>query len=138
MAGDRVERRLAAILAADVVGYARLVRQDEEHAVATVGSLISDLIEPAVEAHRGRVFKKMGDAVLAEFTSSVDAVRCAIAIQHDIAGRGAGTASDRRIAFRIGLHVGDVVVDGDDLQGDGVNLAARIEGLAPAGGISIS
>ena len=138
MAGERVERRLAAILAADVVGYSRLVREDEEHTVATVASLISDLIGPAVEVHHGRIFKKMGDAALAEFTSSVDAVRCAIAIQHEIAHRSAGTVTDRRIELRIGLHVGDVIVDGDDIQGDGVNLAARIEGLASAGGICIS
>jgi TolB-like protein/class 3 adenylate cyclase len=138
MVEDRVERRLAAIFTADVVGYSRLVRANEEDALAAVGALISDVIQPAVAEHRGRIFKKMGDSVLAEFGSTVDAVRCAIAVQQEIADRGAGIAPERQIAFRIGLHVGDVVVDGDDIHGDGVNVAARIEGLAAANGICIS
>ena len=138
MAEERVERRLAAILAADVVGFSRLVRADEEATLAVVGALISDVIQPAIEDHRGRVFKKMGDAVLAEFGSSVDAVRCAIAVQQAIADRNVATEQEQRVAFRIGLHVGDVVVDGDDIQGDGVNVAARMEGLAAPDGICIS
>ncbi|MGI9353723.1 MAG: tetratricopeptide repeat protein [Rhizobiaceae bacterium] len=138
MAENRIERRLAAILAADVVGYSRLVRADEEGTLAVVRSLIEDVIRPAVTEHCGRIFKRMGDAVLAEFGSTVDAARCAIAVQHEITRRGAATTPDRRIAFRIGIHVGDVVVDGDDIQGDGVNVASRIEGLATANGICIS
>ena len=138
MVEDRVERRLAAILIADVVGYSRLVRAGEEETVTQVAALIGDVMEPEIASHRGRVFKKMGDAVLAEFGSTVDALRCAIAVQREIVERTTATVPQSRIAFRIGLHVGDVVVDGDDIQGDGVNVAARIETLAPANGICIS
>jgi adenylate cyclase len=133
-----LERRLAAILAADVVGYSRLVRADEEGTIRSVATLISDVFEPAIARYQGRVFKKMGDAVLAEFQSSVNAARCAIEVQQAIAGRQADVPADRRVVFRMGLHVGDIIIDGDDIQGDGVNIAARIEGIAPAGAVCIS
>jgi adenylate cyclase len=133
-----MERKLAAILAADVVGYSRLVREDEEGTVAAVGSLISEVFEPKISHLGGRIFKTMGDAVLAEFASIVDAVRCAVEIQRALSETDRHTPGNRRIAFRIGIHLGDVIVDGEDVQGDGVNVAARIEGLAKPGGICIS
>jgi adenylate cyclase len=130
MAKKRVQRRLAAILSADVVGYSRLVREDEQDTLAAVKSAISDVFEPSVTSHMGRIFKTMGDAVLAEFASVVDALQCAVGIQKALSGHS--------IVFRIGINVGDVVVEGDDIHGDGVNIAARLEGLAKPGGICIS
>jgi adenylate cyclase len=132
MAAERVTRRLTAILAADVVGYSRLVRADEEATLAALTALRVEVIDPLIAQHNGRVFKLMGDGLLAEFQSVVDAVRCAVEIQEAVA---AGTSG---LALRIGVHLGDVIVDGLDLQGDGVNVAARLEGLAEPGGICIA
>ena len=132
MAAERVTRRLAAILAADVVGYSRLVRADEEATLAALAALRAAVIEPVIARHLGRVFKLMGDGLLAEFSSVVDAVRSAVEIQEAVA-QGAGG-----LALRIGVNLGDVIVDGDDLQGDGVNVAARLEGLAEPGGVCIA
>jgi TolB-like protein/class 3 adenylate cyclase/cytochrome c-type biogenesis protein CcmH/NrfG len=132
-------RKLAAILSADVVGYSRLVGADEEGTLARLRALRSDLIDPTIAAHVGRVVKRTGDGILIEFRSVVEAVRCAIGIQTGMAERNAGLAADRRIDFRIGIHVGDVIEENDgDLMGDGVNIAARLEGIAEPGGISLS
>jgi adenylate cyclase len=138
VAQDRVERRLAAILAADVVGYGRLIRADEEGVLAALNALRKDLIEPKIAAHHGRVVKLMGDGMLAEFASVVDAVRMASEFQRSMAERNADRPEDQRIAFRVGINLGDVVIEGDDIHGDGVNVAARLEGLADPGGICIS
>ena len=132
MTAERVTRRLAAILAADVVGYSRLVRADEEATLGRLAALRAAVIEPLIARHDGRVFKLMGDGLLADFASVVDAVRCAVAIQEAVAVGAGG------LALRIGVNLGDVVVDGLDLQGDGVNVAARLEGLAEPGGICIA
>jgi len=133
-----VERRLAAILAADVVGYSRLIRADEEGTLAALKALRADLIDPKIAEHHGRVVKLMGDGMLAEFASAVDAVRAAVEAQRAVTERNADLPEDKRIAFRIGINLGDVVVDGDDIHGDGVNVAARLEGLAETGGIWVS
>ncbi len=138
MADERAERRLSAILAADVVGYSRLVESDEAATLAAFKGHLDDLIAPTIADNRGRIVKTMGDGVLAEFQSAVDAVLCARAIQAGMAARNAEIAEDRRLRFRIGINVGDVVIDGDDIQGDGVNVAARMEALAKPGGICIS
>ena len=138
MAEERIQRRLAAILAADVVGYGRLVREDEEGTLAAVRSDITEAFDPNVTAHNGRIFKTMGDGLLVEFASVVDSVRCAVEVQRTLADRNADRPEDRKIDFRIGVNLGDVVVEGDDLHGDGVNIAARLEGLADPGGIFIS
>jgi class 3 adenylate cyclase len=138
METQRIERRLSAVLAADVAGYSRLVGIDEEGTLARLRSLRLELIDPAIAAHRGRIIKTTGDGILSEFPSVVEAVRCALALQRGMAGRDAGIAADRRIAFRVGIHLGDVVVDGADLLGDGVNIAARLEGIAEPGGICLS
>jgi TolB-like protein/class 3 adenylate cyclase/tetratricopeptide (TPR) repeat protein len=135
----RAERKLAAILVADVVGYSRLARADEERTLARLRSLRSDLIEPTIAVHNGRVVKRTGDGTLAEFRSVVDAVRCAMEVQSGMSERNAGLPPDRRIDFRIGIHIGDVVEEPDgDLMGDGVNIAARLESIAKAGVICIS
>src|SRR5580700_10635416 len=134
---NRAERRLAAILAADVAGYSRLIGADEEGTLDRLKSLRAELIEPAVAEHRGRIVKTTGDGLLVEFASVVDALRCATDWQAGMAGRSAGT-SDERIEFRIGINVGDVVVEDGDIFGDGVNVAARLEGLADPGGICVS
>jgi TolB-like protein/class 3 adenylate cyclase len=131
-------RKLAAILAADVAGYSRLTGADEEGTLARLGELRRELIDPAIAEHRGRIVKTTGDGLLVEFASVVDAVRCALALQRGLAARSVDLLPERRIAFRIGIHLGDVVVEGDDLLGDGVNIAARLEGIAPAGGICLS
>ncbi len=128
-----MERRLAAILAADVVGYSRLVGEDEEGTLRTLGAC-REVIDGLVTEHRGRVFGSAGDSVVAEFASPVEAVRCAANIQRDIERRNADLPEDRRMRFRIGINLGDVIVEGDDLLGDGVNVAARLEALADAGG----
>ena len=123
------KRKLAAILAADVVGFSRLTGADEDRTLARLRALRSDLIDPTIAVHNGRVFKRTGDGALVEFRSVVDAVRCAIEMQNSMVERNAGVAQDRRIEFRIGIHVGDVVEESDgDLMGDGVNIAARLEG----------
>jgi adenylate cyclase len=132
-------RKLAAILVADVVGYSRLAGADEDRTLSRLRGLRSDLIDPAIAAHHGRVVKRTGDGVIVEFRSVVDAVRCAIEIQSGLIDRNAGVSGDRRIEFRIGIHVGDVVEESDgDLMGDGVNIAARLEGVAKPGAISLS
>src|SRR5476649_758592 len=133
------KRKLAAILAADVVGFSRLTGVDEDRTLARLRALRSDLIDPTISVHNGRVFKRTGDGSLVEFRSVVDAVRCAIEVQNAMVDRNAGLAEDRRIEFRIGIHVGDVVEESDgDLMGDGVNIAARLEGIAKPGAICLS
>ena len=133
MASTRTERRLAAILAADVVGYSRLVEQDEEGTLAALRDIRHSVIDPLLAEHRGRIVKLMGDGALAEFGSVVDAVSCALAVQAGTAARQAQVPPERRIVFRIGINLGDVVVEGEDLLGDGVNIAARLEQLCAAG-----
>jgi adenylate cyclase len=132
-------RKLAAILVADVVGYSRLAGADEDRTLARLRGLRSDLIDPAIAAHRGRIVKRTGDGSIIEFRSAVDAVRCAIEVQNGMVERNAGLPAERRIEFRVGVHVGDVVEEADgDLMGDGVNIAARLEGAAEPGGIALS
>ncbi len=132
-------RKLAAILAADVVGFSRLTGADEDRTLARLRALRSDLIDPTIEVHRGRVVKRTGDGALVEFRSVVDAVRCAIEVQNAMIERNAGVPAERRIEFRIGIHLGDVVEEADgDLMGDGVNIAARLEGIAEPGAICLS
>ena len=132
-------RKLAAILVADVVGYSRLAGADEDRTLARLRGLRSDLIDPAIAAHHGRIVKRTGDGGIIEFRSAVDAVRCAIEVQSGLIERNAGVPEDRRIEFRVGIHVGDVVEESDgDLMGDGVNIAARLEGFAKPGGIGLS
>jgi TolB-like protein/class 3 adenylate cyclase len=132
-------RKIAAILVADVVGYSRLAGADEEGTLARLRALRSDLIDPAVAAHHGRIVKRTGDGFICEFRSVVDAVRCAIAVQNGMVERNAGLSSERRIEFRVGVHLGDIVEEADgDLMGDGVNIAARIEGIAKPGAICLS
>ena len=132
-------RKLAAILAADVVGFSRLTGADEDRTLARLRALRSDLIDPTIAVHNGRVVKRTGDGALVEFRSVVDAVRCAIEVQNAMIERNAGVPTDRQIEFRIGIHLGDVVEESDgDLMGDGVNIAARLEGIAQPGAICLS
>ena len=131
-------RRLAAILAADVVGYSRLMAVDEAGTHARLKALRQDFIEPKIAEHHGRVAKLMGDGALVEFASVVDALECAAEIQSGVAERQAELPDDRRIAFRIGINIGDVIIEGDDIYGDGVNVAARLEALAEPGEICVS
>jgi class 3 adenylate cyclase/pimeloyl-ACP methyl ester carboxylesterase len=138
MAEARVERRLAAILAADVVGYSRLMSADEAGTLSVLQAHRCNLIAPAIERHRGRIVKLMGDGILAEFGSVVEAVECAAEIQREMRIRNRGAADDHRMLLRIGVHLGDIIIDGDDIYGDGVNIAARLEGIAETGGICIS
>jgi adenylate cyclase len=133
-----VERRLAAILAADVVGYSRLMGADEAGTLRHLIELRQQDLEPRIAEHRGRVVKLMGDGLLVEFASVVDAVACAVAWQNGVAEREAAADDDKRLTFRIGINLGDVIVEGDDIHGDGVNIAARLEGLAEPGGICIA
>jgi class 3 adenylate cyclase/pimeloyl-ACP methyl ester carboxylesterase len=133
-----VERRLAAILAADAVGYSRMMREDEAGALALLQKHRAEVIDPGVAKHRGRIVKLMGDGLLVEFASAVEGVSCAAEIQRAMTARNAGTQAARQMAFRIGVHVGDIIVEGDDIYGDGVNIAARLEGIAERGGICIS
>jgi adenylate cyclase len=133
-----VERRLAAILAADVAGYSRLMGADEEGTLDRLKAHRRELVDPKIKEHRGRIVKTTGDGMLVEFPSVVDAVRCAVEIQRSMTNRNADTPEHRRIAFRIGINLGDVIIDGDDIYGDGVNIAARLEALAQHGGICIS
>ncbi len=133
-----MERRLAAILAADIVGYSRLMRADEEGTLARLKALRAELFDPQVAEHHGRIVKTTGDGALVEFASAVDAVRCAVAIQEGLAEREAGVAEDCALTMRLGINLGDIIIEGDDIYGDGVNLAARLEGLAEPGGICLS
>jgi class 3 adenylate cyclase len=132
-------RKLVAILVADIVGYSRLAGADEERTLARVRGLRSDLIDPTIAAHRGRVVKRTGDGSIVEFRSVVDAVRCAIEVQNGMVERNGGVPPERRIEYRVGIHLGDVVEESDgDLMGDGVNIAARLEGVAKPGAICLS
>src|ERR1700750_1618145 len=132
-------RKLAAILAADVVGFSRLAGADEDRTLARLRALRSDLIEPTISVHNGRVVKRTGGGVREEFRSVVHAARCAIEVQNGMVERNAGLPAERRIEFRIGIHLGDVVEEsGGDLMGDGVNIAARLEGIAKPNGICLS
>jgi class 3 adenylate cyclase len=132
-------RKLAAILCSDVVGYGRLACADEDRILARLRALRSDLIDPTIAVHNGRVVKRTGDGSIVEFRSAVDAVRCAIEVQNAMGDRNAGVPEERQIVFRIGIHVGDVAEESDgDLMGNGVNIAARLEGIAKPGGICVS
>jgi TolB-like protein/class 3 adenylate cyclase len=138
LSGERVERRLAAILAADVVGYSRLMGQDEAGTLARLRGHRRELIDPSIAEHKGRIVKTTGDGILVEFPSVVEAVACAVAVQEGMAERNTPIAPERRIEFRIGINLGDVIVEDGDIHGDGVNVAARLEALAEPGGISVS
>ena len=132
-------RKLAAILVADIVGYSRLAGADEDRILARLRTLRSDLIDPILAVHHGRVVKRTGDGAIVEFRSVVDAVRCAIEVQSGLAERNAGLPPEKRIEYRVGIHLGDVVEEADgDLMGDGVNIAARLEGVAQPGAICLS
>jgi adenylate cyclase len=132
-------RKIAAILVADIVGYSRLAAADEDRTLSRLRGLRSDLIDPAIDAHHGRIVKRTGDGNLIEFRSVVDAVRCAIEVQNGLVERNAGVPEERRIEFRVGIHMGDVVEESDgDLMGDGVNIAARLEGICEPGTICLS
>jgi adenylate cyclase len=138
MGETRVEPRLAAVLAADVAGYSRLMGADEEGTLARLKAVRKTLVDPAISSHRGRIVKTTGDGMLVEFASAVDAARCAVGVQRGMAARNADdTSQDVKIEFRIGIHVGDVIIDDNDIFGDGVNIAARLEGIAEAGGLHI-
>ncbi len=138
MAREGIERRLTAILAADVVGYSRLMGDDEEGTLARLKAHRDEVIDPTIGKHRGRIVKLMGDGTLVEFASVVDAVLCAVEIQRGMSARNAGVAEERRIVFRIGINLGDIIIEGDDIYGDGVNVAARLESLAEPGGVLVS
>jgi adenylate cyclase len=133
-----VERRLAAVLAADVAGYSRLMGIDEEGTLARLKAVGKAVVDPTIAAHRGRIVKTTGDGMLVEFASAVDAARSAVEVQRGMAGQNDGVPQDMRIEFRIGIHVGDIIIDDNDIFGDGVNIAARLEGIAEPGGICIS
>ena len=138
MSSEHVERRLAAILAADVAGSCRLIGIDEEGTLAQLKALRKTLFDPKITDHRGRIVKNTGDGALVEFASVVDAVRCADEIQRSLAEQNTDVPQDKRIEFRIGIHVGDIIIADDDIFGDGVNIAVRLEGIAEPGGICIS
>jgi TolB-like protein/class 3 adenylate cyclase len=138
LSGERVERRLAAILAADVAGYSRLMGRDEAGTLARLKALRRELIDPMVAEHRGRIVKTTGDGLLIEFPSVVEAVACAMTVQSGMGSRNAATPEDRRIEFRVGINSGDIIVEDGDIHGDGVNIAARLEGVAEPGGICVS
>jgi class 3 adenylate cyclase len=138
LATERVERKLAAILAADVAGYSRLMSVDEEKTHERLRAHLRDLIDPKIKEHRGRIVKSTGDGMLAEFSSVVDAVRCAAETQRAMIDRNADMPEDERISFRIGINLGDVIVERDDIFGDSVNIAARLQALAEPGGVCIS
>src|SRR6516162_245996 len=138
MKEKRVERKLAAVLAGDVAGYSRLMGADEEGTLAALKAHRRALVDPKIKEHRGEIIKTTGDGMLVEFASVVDAVRCAVEIQRGMAERNAGVPPDKRIEFRIGINLGDIIHDERDIFGDGVNVAARLEGLAEPGGICIS
>jgi adenylate cyclase len=138
LAGERVERRLAAVLAADVAGYSRLMGRDEERTLAQLKAFRKTLVDPRIATHRGRIVKTTGDGMLVEYASAVDAARCAVEIQREMARQNAEVPPELRIEFRIGIHVGDIIIDDNDIFGDGVNIAARLEGIAEPGGVCIS
>ena len=138
MSEERVERRLAAILAADIAGYSRLMSVDEEGTLRQLKVHRKELIDRKITEHRGRIVKTTGDGMLVEFVSVVDAVRCAVDVQRSMAERNSNVPTETRIQFRIGINVGDIIIDGDDIFGDGVNVAARMEALADPGGIMVS
>src|SRR5439155_5320749 len=135
MAEERTQRRLAAILAADVVGYSRLMEADEAGTLAALKARRKDVLEPLVGKHQGRVFKVMGDGVLIEFASAVNAVQCAVELQQGMAAANGSQPEDRQILLRIGVNLGDVLVDGGDRYGDSINISARLECIAEQGGI---
>src|SRR5262245_37837433 len=138
MSEEREQRHLAAILAVDVVGYSRLMERDEAGTLAALKALRTEVFEPRTRARGGRIFKIVGDGALCEFASAVDAVSAALDVQRALADRNAGLPEDRRIVLRMGIALGDVLADGGDLYGHGVNLAARIEGLAEPGGVCVA
>src|SRR5215470_8227193 len=138
MAEDRVERRLTAVLAADVAGYSRLMGVDEEGTLAALKTLRREVVDPKIREHRGRIVNTTGDGLLSDFASVVDAVRCAVGVQREMAARNAGVQAERRIDFRIGINLSDIIIDDNDIFGDGVNIAARLEALAEPGGICVS
>jgi adenylate cyclase len=138
MSEGRVERRLAAILAVDVAGYSRLMGEDEEGTLAALRAVRRELGDPKIAEHRGRIVKTTGDGLLVEFASVVDAVRCAVEMQREMIARNAATPAERRIEFRMGINVGDIIIEDGDIFGDGVNIAARLEALAEPGGICVS
>jgi class 3 adenylate cyclase/pimeloyl-ACP methyl ester carboxylesterase len=138
MESKTVQRRLAAILAADVVGYSRLMNSDELGTLTALKAHRRELLDPAIAEHHGRIVKTTGDGALVEFASVVDAVGCAVVIQRGMVSRNASVADDKRIVFRVGINVGDIIIDGDDIFGDGVNIAARLEALCEPGGLCIS
>jgi adenylate cyclase len=138
LSSERVDRRLAAVLAADVAGYSRLMGLNEEGTLANLKSFRKTLVDPSIAAHRGRIVKTTGDGMLVEFASAVDAARCAVEVQRGMAAQNADVPKDVRIEFRIGIHVGDIIFDDNDIFGDGVNIAARLEGIAEPGGVCIS
>jgi adenylate cyclase len=138
LTGERLERRLVAVLAADIAGYSRLMGADEEGTLTRLKVVRKALVDPAIASHRGRIVKTTGDGMLVEFVSAVDAARCGAEVQRGMAVQNAALPQDQRIEFRIGIHVGDIIIDESDIFGDGVNIAARLEGIADPGGICIS
>src|SRR5215470_508863 len=138
MAEDRVDRRLAAIFAGDIAGYSRLMGADEEGTLSRLNAHRREFLEPKIADYRGRIVKRTGDGVLIEFASAVDATRCAVEIQRGMIERNAPVPQDKRIELRIGIHVGDIIIEDGDIFGDGVNIASRLEGIAQPGAICIS
>src|SRR6185369_14096115 len=138
MAEERAQRRLAAILAADVVGYSRLMQLDEAGTLTSLKARLKEVLQPLISEYHGRIVKVMGDGVLVEFASAVNAVTCAVELQEAMDAANRDIPDDRRIVLRIGINLGDVMVEGQDLYGDGVNIAARLEALADAGSVFIS
>ena len=131
-------RRLAAVVSADVAGYSRLMGQDESGTLTALKAIRRDVVDPTIAAHHGRIVKTTGDGLLLEFGSAVDAVRCVIEMQTAMADQASATPEERRITFRVGVNVGDIIIEADDIFGDGVNLAARLQEIAPPGGICLS
>jgi adenylate cyclase len=138
LTGSRVERRLAAVLAADIASYSRLMGADEEGTLAQLKACRKTVVDPNIAEHRGRIVKTTGDGMLVEFASAVDAARCAVEVQRRMNEQNTNVPQDKRIEFRIGIHVGDIIIDENDIFGDGVNIAARLEGIAEPGGVCIS
>src|SRR5467141_3364774 len=138
LSSEPVERRLTAILAADVAGYSRLIGADEEGTLAQLKAFRKTLVDPTIAKHRGRIVKTTGDGMLVEFASAVDAARCAVEVQRGMAGENTEVPQAKRIEFRIGIHLGDIIIDDNDIFGEGVNIAARLEGIAEPGGDCIS
>ncbi len=135
---DREQRRLAAIVSADIAGYSRLMGRDESGTLAALKGLRREIVDPAIAGHNGRIVKTTGDGLLLEFPSVVDAVRCMIQVQTETAAKVADMPEDRRITFRVGVNIGDIIIDGDDIFGDGVNVAARLQEIAAPGGMCVS